>query len=537
MYVSSLTYPCTGLRHLYKLLYSEQSSPQATEPKARCSSAAVTERLLERGRQRQARKELLQKQQQLLHQQEQQRRPYRPAEAASTTNGVSRHLQLFELAQYQQQQQRRQQQLRQEQQQQDDLKECTFRPNLVLSHKFPRLVETPSPARRDEAPFSFSEGHYTLRLAPEVFGVSVEVQKGRLVRISIREGEDPRAAVDSFCRSHGLHAEEQEWLSSIILKEMTARNLLTLVDGDGHGEKRPQAVETLQESPGSQQQEVWHREPPKAYKGSPRGATAAGPAAASPTQPRLSDTERRGIKTVGRPVQQSLSGTYTREGDSLGSPLANSGAHKDQSSATAKHGSGEVHKYQHLEYHDIWNVPVAPPAETPPGREKGTPSSPSCGLQPGQQQQQERQAKQKHERKQKLLQQQLQQQKLEQQEKQQPRQLSGPPRVHHEALNAAPMGAAAETPPQQWQQQPEENTGEGEGQKQQQPQGTPGSTENGSLRCLAVFTPEAEKAVLGSPYSRISRSSSRSSRREGPEIPSSERSSGWLSPVATERNP
>ena len=53
----------------------------------------------------------------------------------------------------------------------------------------------PSPARKEEGPVSFSEGHYSLRLAPEVFGVSVEVQKGRLVRISIREGEDPRAAV------------------------------------------------------------------------------------------------------------------------------------------------------------------------------------------------------------------------------------------------------------------------------------------------------------------------------------------------------
>lgn len=56
-------------------------------------------------------------------------------------------------------------------------------------------MEPPSPASKKGGPFSFSEGHYTLRLAPEVFGVSVEVQKGKIVRISIREGEDPRAAV------------------------------------------------------------------------------------------------------------------------------------------------------------------------------------------------------------------------------------------------------------------------------------------------------------------------------------------------------
>ncbi|CDJ68833.1 hypothetical protein, conserved [Eimeria necatrix] len=133
-----------------------QAPPQEAQPKVRCSSAAVTERLLERGRQRQARRELLQQQ----RQQEQQQRcpgsprsctprgnsvggPWGPPTAAQkqpkrTKGGVSRHVQLFELAQYQQQQQEQQKQLRQQQQQQDDLKECTFRPDLGLSHKAPR---------------------------------------------------------------------------------------------------------------------------------------------------------------------------------------------------------------------------------------------------------------------------------------------------------------------------------------------------------------------------------------------------------------
>ena len=55
-----------------------------------------------------------------------------------TTSGVSRHVQLFELAHYQKEQQQRQQQLRQQQQQQEDLRECTFRPNLDLSLKSSR---------------------------------------------------------------------------------------------------------------------------------------------------------------------------------------------------------------------------------------------------------------------------------------------------------------------------------------------------------------------------------------------------------------
>ncbi|CDJ40189.1 hypothetical protein, conserved [Eimeria tenella] len=133
-----------------------QAPAQEAQPKVRCSSAAVTERLLERGRQRQARRELLQQQRQQGQQQRCLRSPrsytptgnsvggpWGPPTAAQkqpkrTKGGVSRHVQLFELAQYQQQQQEQQKQLRQQQQQQDDLKECTFRPDLGLSHKAPR---------------------------------------------------------------------------------------------------------------------------------------------------------------------------------------------------------------------------------------------------------------------------------------------------------------------------------------------------------------------------------------------------------------
>lgn len=61
-----------------------------------------------------------------------------------------------------------------------------------------RLVQSASPnLKAPPGPFSFAEGHYALRLAPEVFVVSVEIQKGKKARISIREGEDPRAAVQS----------------------------------------------------------------------------------------------------------------------------------------------------------------------------------------------------------------------------------------------------------------------------------------------------------------------------------------------------
>ena len=62
----------------------------------------------------------------------------------------------------------------------------------------------PSGLRASGGPFSFAEGHYTLRLAPEVFAVSVEIQKGKIARISIKEGEDPRAAVRSYQTSKNL---------------------------------------------------------------------------------------------------------------------------------------------------------------------------------------------------------------------------------------------------------------------------------------------------------------------------------------------
>ncbi|OEH79383.1 hypothetical protein cyc_06177 [Cyclospora cayetanensis] len=117
-----------------------------------------------------------------------------------------------------------------------------------------RSVEPAPPLLKHAGAFSFSEGRYALRLAPEVFGVSVEIQKGRHSRISIREGENPREAVRSFCRSYGLHAEEQQWLDSIILKEMAARNLLIFVEGDKPGDKKPQAARIKEgEIPGKQE--------------------------------------------------------------------------------------------------------------------------------------------------------------------------------------------------------------------------------------------------------------------------------------------
>ncbi|XP_026191307.1 uncharacterized protein LOC34622404 [Cyclospora cayetanensis] len=178
-------------------------------------------------------------------------------EAFKKNSGVSRHLQLYALAEHQQQRQQQQHEQRQHQQQKEALRECTFRPNLALTHKLKRSVEPAPPLLKHAGAFSFSEGRYALRLAPEVFGVSVEIQKGRHSRISIREGENPREAVRSFCRSYGLHAEEQQWLDSIILKEMAARNLLIFVEGDKPGDKKPQAAR-IKEGEIPEKQETSH---------------------------------------------------------------------------------------------------------------------------------------------------------------------------------------------------------------------------------------------------------------------------------------
>ncbi|KAL8269920.1 hypothetical protein Esti_006150 [Eimeria stiedai] len=102
------------------------------------------------------------------------------------------------------------------------------------------VLRNPSPS--NGRPFSFADGNYALRLAPEVFGVRVEVQKNKHVRVAIREGEDPRAAVRSFCRAYGLYAEEEAWLSDLVMKAMVSRQQLAFFPGPVPGKKRIEAL-------------------------------------------------------------------------------------------------------------------------------------------------------------------------------------------------------------------------------------------------------------------------------------------------------
>ncbi|PHJ21099.1 hypothetical protein CSUI_005055 [Cystoisospora suis] len=84
-------------------------------------------------------------------------------------------------------------------QEQAELKECTFAPVLcglpsaessdpTTAHRVTRKSRRNTMPR----PFSFAEGRYKVKLAPEVFTMTVEIGRGRKGKMSIREGEDPR---------------------------------------------------------------------------------------------------------------------------------------------------------------------------------------------------------------------------------------------------------------------------------------------------------------------------------------------------------
>ncbi|EPT28795.1 hypothetical protein TGME49_233153 [Toxoplasma gondii ME49] len=75
-------------------------------------------------------------------------------------------------------------------------------------------------------PFSFEEGRYKVKLAPEVFTMTVEIGRGRRGKMSIREGEDPRLVARSFCKTYSLQGDEAEWITGVLLQEMSHRNLL-----------------------------------------------------------------------------------------------------------------------------------------------------------------------------------------------------------------------------------------------------------------------------------------------------------------------
>ena len=330
---------------------------------------------------------------------------------------------------------------------------------------------------------------------------------------------------------------------------MAARNLFTLVDGESPGERRPQAVETLHGFPEALQQEVWHRGPPKARREPRTVPTPAASATATCAKPqrKLSEKEALDAGTPGRPLQPSSPDTRMRKEEALGSPpLVQSGTQRDKLlPATAEGSSQKIREYEQFEQNDIWNVPVAPTSSTPPETERDASLPTSLETPSGQQHQQEKlQREEKRNQKQQLPQHQRQRHHIEQHQKQLPQQLPGVSEALPEAIPPAPITAAAEQKLQQLQQLPERERDEegGEEQQQQQSQDTPSIAESGSLRCLSVFPPDTGGAVPDCLHNRTSSSRSSSSRssissRREIETPSSEGSWGWLSPVATERNP
>lgn len=338
--------------------------------------------------------------------------------------------------------------------------------------------------------------------------------------------------VYSFCRSHGLHAEEQEWLNSIVLKEMASRNLLTLVDEEGIGGRRPQAIETLQGSSRPQQHERWLRRLSKASNEPLKGSKTPGSADAPYVLPKGSEVEVHSSEVHERPLQSRSPGTEMQERGTLYSSVEHWGIHQETCSLLAGNNSSIDHEYKPFEHNDFWDVPLPASTDLPGNKAKGTPPSIYLQPQPQRQQQQELYGEQKCETKQGLRQQQ--QHHQEQFEHQQPQQLpTDLPHALRNVLSPAAIAAAEKTPPQRQQhQQLVEKTGEEDGkkQKQQRLQETPSTNENRSLRCLSIFPPEAAEAVRDSPNSS-------SNCREVLQTPSSDESWGWLSPVATERNP
>lgn len=75
---------------------------------------------------------------------------------------------------------------------------CRILPNALCrdpstAHRSARTFKRNTTPR----PFSFAEGRYKVKLAPEVFTMTVEIGRGRKGKMSIREGEDPRLVVSS----------------------------------------------------------------------------------------------------------------------------------------------------------------------------------------------------------------------------------------------------------------------------------------------------------------------------------------------------